>query len=48
MRDVEVVDIVPFGVAFDWEKVGEPPSTGLFEQNCPIACMEGLLQMNQA
>ena len=36
MRDFEVVDIFPFGVAFDWEKDGEPTSTVLFERNCPI------------
>ena len=36
VRDFEVVDIFPFGVAFDWEKDGEATSTVLFERNCPI------------
>lgn len=36
VRDFEVVDIFPFGVAFDWEKDGEPTSTVLFERNCAI------------
>ena len=31
-----MVDIFPFGVAFDWEKDGEPTSTVLFERNCAI------------
>ena len=36
VRDFEVVDIFPFGVAFDWDKDGEPTSVVLFERNCPI------------
>ena len=31
-----MVDIFPFGVAFDWDKDGEPTSVVLFERNCPI------------
>ena len=30
-----MVDIFPFGVAFDWDKDGEPTSVVLFERNCP-------------
>ena len=36
VRDFEVVDIFPFGIAFDWDKDGEHTSTVLFERNCPI------------
>ena len=36
VRDFEVVDIFPFGIAFDWDKDGEHTSTVLFERNCLI------------
>ena len=36
VRDFEVVDIFPFGLAFDWDKDGEHIFTVLFESNCPI------------
>ena len=31
-----MIDAFPFGIAFSWEKDGEPTTTVLFERNGPI------------
>ena len=36
MRDFEIIDIYPYGIAFSWDKDGEPTSSVLFERNGPI------------
>jgi heat shock protein 4 len=36
VREFEVIDAFPFGVAFSWEKDGETTTTVLFERNGPI------------
>jgi hypothetical protein len=36
VRDFEIIDIYPYGIAFSWDKDGEPTSSVLFERGGPI------------
>jgi heat shock 70kDa protein 4 len=36
VKEFEVIDSFPFGVAFSWEKDGEPTTSTLFEKHGPI------------
>ena len=36
VRDFEIMDILPYGIQFEWDKDGEMTKTTLFERNCTI------------
>ena len=36
VRDFEVIDTVALGVAFSWDKEGQPITSVIFERNSPL------------